>query len=53
MRKGIGLWTVFLILGGLLWLASVGVWSHPVYRLCLMVVSFTWFSYTASAPKSN
>lgn len=53
MRKGTGLWAVFLVLGALLWLASVGVWNHPVYMLCLMVVSFSWFGYTASAPKSN
>jgi hypothetical protein len=53
MSKGAGLWTMFLVLGVLLWLASVGVWSHPVYLLALMVVSLSWFSYAASAPKSN
>lgn len=51
MRKGTALWTMFLVLGALFWLASVGVWRHPAYMLCLMVVSFWWFSHTASAQK--
>jgi hypothetical protein len=53
MRKGAALWTVFLVLGALLWLASIGVWNHPVYLLCLMAVALSWFGYAAWAPKSN
>lgn len=53
MSMGTGLWAMFLALGALLWLASVGVWRHPVYLLCLMVVSLSWFGHVASAPKSN
>ena len=52
MRKGTGLWAVYLVLGALLWLASVGFSNHSVYMLCLMVVLFSWFGYTVSA-KSN
>lgn len=57
MRKGVVLWTVFLVLGGLIWLESVGVGRHPSYRLGLMVVALSWFGYTArlqsSRPTSN
>lgn len=53
MRKGTALWTVFLLLGALLWLVSVGVWRQPLYRLILMVASLSWFAQTASAPRSN
>ena len=53
MSKGTGYWAMFLVLGVLHWLASVGVWRQPVYLLCLMVVSLSWFGYPASAPKLN
>jgi hypothetical protein len=51
MGKGTALWTMFLVLGALFWLASVGVGRHPAYVFCLMVVAFSWFSHTASAQK--
>jgi hypothetical protein len=34
VREGVAFWTVFLVLGALLWLASIGVWRHSVYMLC-------------------
>jgi hypothetical protein len=52
MRKRVALWTVFLVLGALIWLESIGVPSHPAYRLCLMVVALSWGGYAARAPKS-
>jgi hypothetical protein len=42
MLNGVVLWTIFLVLGVLIWLASVGVWSHPVYRLVLMRAFLLW-----------
>jgi hypothetical protein len=42
MHDGAALWTVFLALGVLIWLSSVGVWSHPVYRLGLMLTLLAW-----------
>jgi hypothetical protein len=42
MKNGAVLWTLFLVLGALLWLSSVGVWSHPVYRLGLMLTILVW-----------
>ena len=42
MYYGTVLWTMFLVLGVLLWLSSVGVWSHPAYRLVLMLAIFVW-----------
>ena len=53
MRKGVALWSAFLVLGALICLESIGVGSHPVYRLCLMVVAFSWFGYAARIPTSN
>jgi len=53
MRRGPVYWTVFLVLGALLWLASVGVWSHPAYRLVLMLAALSWSAYVVRAPKSN
>jgi hypothetical protein len=53
MRKGVALWTVFLVLGALVWLESIAVPSHPAYRLCLMVIALSWFGYAARAPKTN
>ena len=53
MREGVAFRTVFLVLGALLWLASIGVWGHPVYTLCLAVVTFSWFGYITWAPKAR
>jgi hypothetical protein len=53
MRRGPVFWTPLLVLGALLWLTSVGVWDHPLYRLVLMLVAFSWFGYVVWAPKSN
>lgn len=53
MRNSLGFWIVFLAIGALLWLSSIGVWSHPAYRLVLMVVMLTWFGYVAVNPKSS
>jgi hypothetical protein len=44
---------VFLVLGALLWLTTVGAWSHPAYRLLLMLAVLSWFGYIAWTPKSN
>jgi hypothetical protein len=51
MRRGPLLWTVFLVLGGLVWLASAGVWSHPAYQLVLMLAVLSWFAYVVWTPK--
>jgi hypothetical protein len=53
MRRGLILWTMFLVLGTLLWLTSVGVLSHPAYQLVLMLAMFSWFGYVVWTPKSN
>ena len=53
MRRGPAFWMVFLILGSLLWLTSIGVWSHPAYRLVLMLAVFSWFGYVVRIPKSH
>ena len=53
MRRGLLLWTVFLFQGALLWLTSVGVWSHPAYRLVLMLAVLSWFAVIVRAPKFN
>jgi hypothetical protein len=47
------LWTALLVLGALLWLTSVGVGSHPAYRLVLMVAVFSWCGYVVWTPKSS
>jgi hypothetical protein len=53
MSRGVALWTVFLVLGALIWLESIGSGSHPAYRLCLMVVTLSWFGYTARRRESR
>ena len=53
MRRGPVLWTVFLVLGALLWLASVGVWGHPAYRFVLMLVVLSWSGYVAWTPQTK
>ena len=45
------LWTT-LIFGGLLWLSSIGVWSHPAYRLTLMLTMWVWFARVVRTPKA-
>ena len=51
MRSGV--WAAFLILGTLLWLESIGVWNHPVYRLGLMVAVLSWFGYVVRSPRTH
>ena len=51
MQSGALPWAVFLILGTLLWLSSVGVWSHPVYRLTLMFAIFACCAWVVRAPE--
>jgi len=53
MRRGQAVWAAFLVFGALFWLTSVGVWDHPLYRLVLMLVAFSWFGYVVWTPKSN
>ena len=53
MRSGRVLWMVFLVLGALLWLASIGVWSHPAYRMVLMLAILSWSAYVVWSPKSH
>jgi len=53
MQRGSILWTVFVVLGALLWLASTGVWRHPVYRLGLTLTVLSWFAYVVSFQPSN
>jgi hypothetical protein len=47
------LWTTFLVLGALLWLSSVGVWSHPAYRLVLMLAIGVWSAEFVRTPKAR
>jgi hypothetical protein len=53
MRSGKGIWSAFLIFGALLWLASVGPFTHPAYRLVLMVAGLSWAGYVVWTPKSS
>jgi hypothetical protein len=41
------------ILGGLLWLSSMGMWSHPAYRLSLMITMFLWFGWVVRTPRAR
>ena len=52
MRRDALLWTT-LILGGLLWLSSIGVWSHAAYRLILMFTILVWSAWIVRTPKST
>jgi len=52
MRRYAVLWTT-LILGGLLWLSSIGVGSHPAYRLTLMFTIFVWSAWIVRTPKAS
>jgi hypothetical protein len=52
MQKPRTVWTLFLVFGALLWLTNVGVGTHPVYRLALMLAVFSWCGYVVRTPKS-
>jgi hypothetical protein len=45
------LWTVFLVLGILFWLSSVGVWNHPAYQLILMSSMFAFCGWVVCVPE--
>jgi hypothetical protein len=49
MQRSTLLATTF-ILGGLVWLSSMGVWSHPAYRFGLMVTIFVWCGLVVRTP---
>ncbi len=53
MISGLGGWSVFLLLGVLLWLTSVGALTHPAYRLLLMLAIVSWCAYIVRSPKSS
>jgi FtsH-binding integral membrane protein len=53
MRSGVLLWTGFLVFGILLWLSTVGLWSHPVYRLILMFAFFACCAWVVRAPEGK
>jgi hypothetical protein len=52
MQRSTLLGTTF-ILGGLLWLSSMGMWNHPAYRLCLMVTTFVWCGWVVRTPRAR
>jgi hypothetical protein len=47
MHKAFSLWAVFAALGLLLWLSSLGIGVHPVYRMTLMIAVFSWAGWFA------
>ena len=51
MRKPLALWSTCVAFGLLLWLSSIGVLTHPAYRLGLMVAMFSWFGWFVAAPR--
>jgi hypothetical protein len=53
MRTGPVLWTTCVVLGALVYAESVGFWSHPAYRLFLMVTVLSWGGFVVWTPKSN
>jgi hypothetical protein len=53
MFSGLSGWPVFLVLGALLWLTSVGALTHPAYRLLLMLAVLSWCGYIVRTPKSS
>ncbi len=53
MRTGPVLWTNCLVLGALVCAESVGFWSHPAYRVILMVTVLSWGGFVVWTPKSN
>ncbi len=42
MRSSRGIWIVFAVLGAALWLSSMGIGTHPLYRLCLILSVLIW-----------
>jgi hypothetical protein len=48
MRKPWTLWGSFGAIGLLLWLSSIGVGTHPVYKLALVVAGLSWSAWFAS-----
>jgi hypothetical protein len=53
MRSGPALWTVFLVLGALVWIASLDAWGHPAYRLAVITAVFVWAGYVVWTPKTK
>jgi hypothetical protein len=49
MRKTFTFWAVFAALGVQLWLASLGIGGHPVYRMTLMIAMLSWAGWFAGA----
>ena len=52
MGERVAFLTGFLVLGALLWFERIGVWHHPAYGLCLMVLTLSWFAYTTEPRNS-
>ncbi len=50
MRSSRGTWGVFVLLGIALYLSSVGFWSHPIYRMVLVLAFFIWSGYVMWTP---
>jgi hypothetical protein len=53
MRKPSILWSAFAAIGLLLWLSSIGVGTHRVYRLMLVVAVLLWSAWFAAADGSR
>ena len=43
----------FLVLGTLLGLESIGIWSHPAYRLALMGAVLSWAGCVVRSPRTH
>ena len=52
MRKPLALWTTCAAFGLLLWLSSIGVGTHPAYRLVLMLAMLSWCGWFVAAPRA-
>ena len=53
MRTGMGVWSAFLVLGALLWLTTAGAFTHPAYRLVVMLAVLSWAGYIMWSPTSK
>jgi hypothetical protein len=51
MRKPLALWSTVAAFGLLFWLSSIGVGTHPAYRLVLMVAMLSWCGWFVAAPR--
>ena len=51
MRKPLALWSTCAAFGVLLWLSSIGVGTHPIYRFILMVAMLCWAGWFVAAPR--